>query len=220
MHSNLSTDNKLITWGCTLLSIYSFPGNDEQNFHHLFVWMWYNLWFMELEIAEFSSIYVQWMSFLQKNVILFISLGVASNKLLNFKLYLLGHLGKIILNLEKSLRKYGEHPCNMHSKRKQIWRKIEGMLITIERWSIKNNEFMFEDFEWFSYWVRNTSVIHIWKNGSGSGFPSKNAFSSTSDLSGWENGASWAAPLTVANDKMSPYSCVQPATCFPSNQVL
>jgi len=76
-----------------------------------------------------------------------------------------------------------------------------------------------EGFGNFSYWAKNTSVIHIWKNGCGSGFPSKNALSSTSDLSGWENGASWAAPLTVANDKMSPYTCVQPATWKLSEKV-
>lgn len=38
----------------------------------------------------------------------------------------------------------------------------------------------------------------------GSGFPSRNALSSTSDLCGWEKGASWDAPLIVAYDKMLP----------------
>ncbi|KAF7819142.1 10 kDa chaperonin, mitochondrial-like [Senna tora] len=56
------------------------------------------------------------------------------------------------------------------------------------------------------------SSIHIEGKASGSGLPSKNALNSTSDLSGCENGASWAAPLMVANDNMSPYTCVHPAT--------
>jgi hypothetical protein len=47
----------------------------------------------------------------------------------------------------------------------------------------------------------------------GSGFPSKNDFSRPNDLPGCENGASWDAPLMVANDKIPPpYIWVHPAT--------
>lgn len=42
------------------------------------------------------------------------------------------------------------------------------------------------------------------QNASGRGRLSKNALNSTSDLSGWENGASWDAPLMVAKDKILP----------------
>ena len=38
----------------------------------------------------------------------------------------------------------------------------------------------------------------------GGGWPCKNALNNTKALSGWENGTSWAAPLTVANDKIFP----------------
>ena len=40
---------------------------------------------------------------------------------------------------------------------------------------------------------------------SGKGMPSKNDLNSTSDLSGCEKGASWEAPLTVANERILPY---------------
>ncbi|KAH0925483.1 hypothetical protein HID58_017739 [Brassica napus] len=38
----------------------------------------------------------------------------------------------------------------------------------------------------------------------GRGLPPKNALNNTSDLSGCENGTSWAAPLTVANANTFP----------------
>ena len=48
---------------------------------------------------------------------------------------------------------------------------------------------------------------------SGIVLPAKNELNSTSDLFGCVNGASWAAPLMVAKDKILPYTCVHPATC-------
>ncbi|KAK6922466.1 hypothetical protein RJ641_012973 [Dillenia turbinata] len=43
-------------------------------------------------------------------------------------------------------------------------------------------------------------------NASGNGRPSKKALNRPSDLPGCENGASWDAPLMVANDKISPWT--------------
>lgn len=50
-------------------------------------------------------------------------------------------------------------------------------------------------------------TLSIWsvdQNVSGSGRPSKNDLNSTSDLSGWENGASCDAPLIVAKESILP----------------
>ena len=49
----------------------------------------------------------------------------------------------------------------------------------------------------------------------GRGLPPRNARNKTSDLSGWENGASWDAPLMVAKERMLPYTCVHPPTWKP-----
>lgn len=55
------------------------------------------------------------------------------------------------------------------------------------------------------------------KKACGKGPPRRNARNRTSDLSGWENGASWDAPLMVAKERMFPYTCVQPPTWKPQN---
>ena len=65
---------------------------------------------------------------------------------------------------------------------------------------------------WDSTYCSTYICEFIYQRIVGSDFPSKNAFSSTNDLPGCENGASWDAPLMVANDNMLPYTCVHPAT--------
>lgn len=51
-----------------------------------------------------------------------------------------------------------------------------------------------------------------WMSASGSGFSPTNELNRSSDLSGCVYGAVWPAPLMVANDRTSPYTCVHPAT--------
>lgn len=46
----------------------------------------------------------------------------------------------------------------------------------------------------------------------GSGLPLRKALSISKDLSGWDNGVEWPAPLTVAKVRMFPYTWVHPAT--------
>lgn len=62
----------------------------------------------------------------------------------------------------------------------------------------------------------NLGCAWIWSTGNyapGSGFPPRNALKRASDRLGCDNGASCDAPLMVAKDKMSPYTCVHPAAC-------
>ncbi|CAL5431321.1 unnamed protein product [Camellia sinensis] len=68
--------------------------------------------------------------------------------------------------------------------------------------------------------VASANDKHSDSTASGGGFPPKNELKRTSNLSGCENGASCAAPLMVAKDSISPYTCVHPVTCLPSNQTL
>ena len=61
-------------------------------------------------------------------------------------------------------------------------------------------------------------LIYLWTwsvhyRACGSCFPSKDALNNTIDLFGCENGALCDAPLMVAKDNISPYTCVHPATC-------
>jgi len=50
--------------------------------------------------------------------------------------------------------------------------------------------------------MKTKRVCHI---ASGKDLPSKNDLNSISDLLGCEKGASWEAPLTVANERILPY---------------
>lgn len=73
---------------------------------------------------------------------------------------------------------------------------------------------------WWTIWDLFFTYLFIlyicefrqWESASGNGFPPTNELNRSSDLSGCVIGASWPAPLMVANDKTSPYTCVHPTT--------
>ncbi|KAJ8449766.1 hypothetical protein Cgig2_001422 [Carnegiea gigantea] len=72
-------------------------------------------------------------------------------------------------------------------------------------------------------WITQWAIVCDYRGmegESGNGFPWTKEPNSTSDLAGCEKGASWAAPLTVAYVRMSPYPSVQPPTCKSHQSVL
>ena len=54
--------------------------------------------------------------------------------------------------------------------------------------------------------------MHGAAQASGSGFPARTALNNAIDCCGCEAGAVCEAPLMVAKDKISPYTCVHPPT--------
>lgn len=64
----------------------------------------------------------------------------------------------------------------------------------------------------YNLWTKSEKHLTICQKDLGKGLFSKNDLNKTSDLLGCEKGASWEAPLMVANVRVFAYTWVHPPT--------